>query len=108
MHSTLHRKEENKNLIRGALQVAIQWMECKSGVRRGVDEGMMRLVHMFVNETMVQTAMDKVDDAVAKQQKEERRDAKIQVAILRGICVHLSVPVLKSDLRWRGHASHDS
>lgn len=107
VHSTLHGEEEDKNLIRGALQVAIQRVERKRGVWGGVDEGMMRLVHSFVNEAMVQAAVDKVDDTVTKQQKEQRRDAKIQVSVLSRICVNFSIAVLKSDFRWRGHASHN-
>lgn len=62
----VEREQENENLVRHALSVAIQRMESESGEWRCVYERVMRLVDVFVQERVVKAPVQKVDETVAE------------------------------------------
>lgn len=66
----LQREQEWKEVVWNRLREAIERMERMRGVRGGHDPLVMRLVQRFVDEWVMQPAVDPVDEAVRKQDEE--------------------------------------
>lgn len=107
MHCGVEREQKYKGLIGGALQIAVERMKGEGSEGGGVDEGVMWLVDVFVEKGVMQTAMDKVDDAIAEGDEQKRGDAQVEIAVLGGICVDHSVTKLDGDLGRGAHCGHD-
>ena len=77
----LHGKQENENVVRHGLQVAIEWVEGMTGERRGYYPSMVRLVDTSVQQWMVQPTMDPVDTHVSEEQEQHGRRQQVGQSI---------------------------
>lgn len=100
-------QEENEDLVGHSLHVAVHRVEGEGRKRGRVDETVMRLVYILVDTRVVQPPMNEVDKKIRERQKQKRGNGKVEIAVLRGVVVHLPVAELHGDLGGRGHGGHD-
>jgi len=96
-----------KDVIRYTLRKAIQWMESMARIRRGHDPLMMRFVQSLINQWVVQTPMDPIDEEIGEQDKEgELDDAVERERSVRGRVVKFSIAKDFAEEDGGGEYSH--
>ena len=75
----LQRKDERKDVVWYALGPAVQWVEGMGGKRTRHDPLVMWFVQSLVDERVVQTTVNPVDEEISKTDKER----KLQNAVVR-------------------------
>lgn len=63
---------------------------------------------MFVQKRMMKASMNEIDDTIAECDKQNRRDAQIEISILGGIFINLSITKLEGNFGGCTESSHDN
>ena len=83
----LQREDEWENVVWQALQEAVHWVECDRGIGCWHDPFMVCLMQMLVDQRVMETAVDEVDERVGKHEEEWELEPVVVWVWFVGKCV---------------------